>query len=297
MKKITIILFVLLLTSCGGKKKTSTEDLISKVDSSGNQPKVNKDLVGDVLESIPSPLEISSLIKQSGIRFNKNILNSPDNISKYNTNFKKSINLGIYSTDLGYCNIYNQNQEALTYLDAVKETADGLNIGQFFDMNTIRRLATSRGNLDSLLVVTQQNFEKINVHLQEQDRSNLSVLILAGGWLESLYLTCEVSKAYPNEQSLKERIGQQRVILEQFLLLMSFYNNDPFVRNLITDFTNLQKQYDKVKVTYVYQPSTMKEVDGILVVQDNSKTTVDVPKEVFDGIYQNVVSIRKKIID
>jgi len=297
MKKISIILLVFILASCGGKKKSNTIELIEKVDSSSNQPKVNKDLVGDVLESIPSPLEISILIKQSGIRFSKKNLNSPDNISRYNTNYKKSMNLGIYSTDLGYCNIYNQNQEALTYLDAVKETADGLNIGQFFDMNTIRRLATSRGNLDSLLVVTQQNFEKINGHLQEQDRSNLSVLILAGGWLESLYLTLEVSKAYPSEQSLKERVGQQRVILEQFLLLLSFYNNDPFVRNLITDLTNLQKQYDKVKVTYVYQPSTMKEVDGILVVQDNSKTTVDVPKDVFDGIYQNVIAIRKKIID
>jgi hypothetical protein len=299
MKKIGLLFLAGFLFCCNGGKKAN-DNLVNQLDSntttSANQPKVDKNLVGEVLQSIPSPLEISVLIKQSGIRFNKNVLNSPDNISKYNTNYKKALNLGIYSTDLGYCNIYSQNQEALTYLDAVKEMADGLNIGQFFDITTIRRLATSSRNLDSLLIITQQNYEKINVYLQEQDRSNLSILILTGGWLESLYLTCEVTKTSGNKD-LKERIGQQKVILDQLLLLLSYYNNDSTVRSLMTDLTALQKQYEKIKVTYVVRESTMKEIDGILIVQDNSTTTIDVPDEVLQSIYDTVGSLRRKMTE
>jgi hypothetical protein len=235
------------------------------------------------------------MIKGMGVKYDKSILNSTGNLSHYNTNYKRALNLGIYSTDLGYANIYNQNQDALYYLDAVRETANGLNIGQFFDFGTIKRLATNSNNMDSLLLITTTNFEKINRHLQSQERSNLSILILTGGWLEALYLTCEVVQKYPN-QAFNERIGEQKVILDQLLLLLSFYNQDPSVQTLISDLTTLQKHFEKVKITYTYQESTMKEVDGILMVVDNSTSKVDVTPEDLKNIYESTGSIRKKII-
>ena len=65
------------------------------------------------------------------------MLNSSDNLSKYNSNYQKALNLGIYGTDLGYTNIYEQNQDGIKYLSSIKSLAEGLNIGQFFDILTI----------------------------------------------------------------------------------------------------------------------------------------------------------------
>ena len=79
----------------------------------------------------------------------------------------------MYGTDLGYTNIYEQNQDGVKYMASIKELADGLNIGQFFDIETIGRLATNSKNLDSLLLITTQNFNSINHYLQTQNRSNL----------------------------------------------------------------------------------------------------------------------------
>ncbi|MBC8110720.1 MAG: hypothetical protein H7Y04_06640 [Verrucomicrobia bacterium] len=298
--KNTYILFLILLilAACGGgDKKTDVlagEDTTSTV----SQVKVDPELVGEMLESIPSPLEISLLIKQAKpeIKFSKTILNSTENISKYNTNYKKALNLGVYSTDLGYCNIYNQNQEALLYLDAVKEMADGLSIGQFFDMESIRRLATAKSTLDSLLVVTQQNFEKINGYLQEKQRSNQSVLMLTGGWLESLYLTCEIVKKNKNPELL-ERVGDQQKIITQLQSLLKYYESDPMMKLLQADLNNLYKHYDKVKVTYIYRPVEIKEVDGMSQVIDPSTTTIEVSDEAFNSIYDTVVSMRKKVTE
>ncbi len=294
MKRLCLGLIVLFLMSCEGKKP-SVEAFNQQVQKP-EPPKISKEVLGDVIQSIPSPIEISMLIKDMGAKYDKSILNSTKNIANYNTNYKKALNLGVYSTDLGYANIYNQNQDALYYLNAVKTLADGLSIGQFFDFTTIRRLATNSSNLDSLLLITTQNFEKINGYLQEKDRSDQSILLLTGGWLEALYLTCEVSRKYP-DRVFMERIGEQKVILDQLLLLLDFYKTEPGVQPLITQLTTLQKHFAQVEVTYVYKESTTKEVDGIITVVDNSTSKINVTKEDIDKIYETTNSIRKSIIN
>jgi hypothetical protein len=298
MKKVYVgFIVALLLAACDSEKQPSDKAFLDSLNNVKVQtPPVSKEVLGDIIQSIPSPLEISSLIKGMGVKYDKNVLNSTANIANYNTNFKRALNLGIYSTDLGYANIYNQNQDALKYLDAVRETANGLNIGQFFDFNTIKKLATNSNNLDSLLLITTTNFEKINQHLQEQERSNLSILILTGGWLEALHLTCAVVEKYPNE-TFKERIGEQKVILDQLLLLLSFYDKDPNVQSLIVDLTQLQHHFDNVQITHTYKESTMKEVNGVLMVVDNSTSQINITADDLKNIYESTASIRKKIIN
>lgn len=124
---------------------------------------------------------------------------------------------------MGYTNIYEQNQDGIKYISTIKSLADGLNIGQFFDIETIGRLATNSKNLDSLLLITTQNFNAINHYLQTQNRANLSVLLLTGGWIEAVHIMCSVAAQDPNNKVLQEKIGEQKVILENIMLLLSFY--------------------------------------------------------------------------
>src|SRR5688572_3696621 len=169
-------LILALLTACGSGKKTDEQAFMESLEDSAKQegPTISEEVISSILNSIPSPLEISVLLKESGKKYNASYLNSVDNLSKYNSNYKKALNLGVYGTDLGYTNIYEQNQDGVKYMSSIKELADGLNIGQFFDVETIGRLATNSKNLDSLLLITTQNFNSINHYLQTQSRANLS---------------------------------------------------------------------------------------------------------------------------
>jgi hypothetical protein len=284
-------------TGCDSKK-VPDEKAFAAADTVSKTPTVavSKEVLGDIIQSIPSPLEVSFLIKDMGVKYDKGALNSTTNIASYNTNYRKALNLGIYSTDLGYANVYGQTQDALYYVGSVKDMADGLNIGQFFDFATIKRLAANSSNLDSLLLITTTNFEKINVYLQEQDRANLSILILTGGWLEALHLTCEVVKKYPNE-ALRERIGEQKIILDQLMLLLSYYNSDPSIKTLVADLSQMQKYYEKVQVSHEYKESTMKEVNGVLQVVDNSVSKIVVTDEDLNNISASSAAIRSKIIN
>lgn len=292
------LVLAIFLSGCGSGKKTDEQTFLEGLDTAKTEgPTISEEVIGDILQQIPSPLEISMLLKESGKKYNASYLNSADNTSKYNTNYKKALNLGVYGTDLGYTNIYEQNQDGVKYMASIKELANGLSIGQFFDIETIGRLATNSKNLDSLLLITTQNFNTINHYLQTQGRANLSVLFLTGGWLEALHITCGVASANPENQELKETIGEQKIILENIMLLLSFYKeSDQNMASLLTDMEELKKIYDKVNITYTYKESTFEIVDGVMVIKDNSTSTIVITPEDIAKIRETTISIRNKII-
>src|SRR5271154_1632190 len=297
MRIVIVGLIAAVLTACGSGKKPDEQAFLNSLDSAKKQgPTINEEVLTRVLQQIPSPLEISILIKESGGKYNYSMLNSPDNLSKYNTNYKKALNLGIFGTDLGYTNIYQQNQDGIKYLSTIKSLADGLNIGQFFDIETIGRLATNSKNLDSLLLITTQNFNNINHYLQSQGRANLSVLLLTGGWIEAMQITCQVAAKDPKNKTLQEKIGEQKIILEQIVLLYSYYKNDENMGALLKDLQDLKTAFDKINITYTYKESTMEVVNGVAVIKDNSSTTIDITPEDVKSIKDLTNSMRNKII-
>ena len=301
MRIIIIGIFLAVLTACGsGKQPGGDEGAILDQDTTNQQtegPAIDKAVIGDILQRIPAPLEIAVLLKESGKKYNSGYLNSPDNLPKYNSNFQKALNLGIYGADLGYTNIYEQNQDGVKYMGAIKDLADGLSIGQFFDIETVGRLATNSKNLDSLLLITTQNFNSINQYLQSVNRANLSVLLLTGGWIEAVHILCEVGNASPGNQELRETIGEQKIILENIILMLSFYKDtDRNMASLLTDMESLKKLYEKVNIINTYKESTFEIVDGVMVIKDNSTSTIDIKPENVDDIRNITNSIRTKII-
>jgi hypothetical protein len=173
--------------------------------------------------------------------------------------------------------------------------ADGLNIGQFFDFETIKRLASNNKNADSLLNITTDNFNKINSFLYEQKRSDQSVLILTGGWLEGLNIMCQVAQKNKNPK-LYERIGEQKIIIDQLVLVLSNYENDSNIKLLNQDLKELQKIYEKVQITYTYKESKMEIVDGIPTIVDKSESKVNITDAQVVEVANLTSAIRNKIV-
>jgi hypothetical protein len=298
MNKSTIVLCFLapLLFSCGDNASSTDDAMASLADSTIMvKQKISNEAIKNIIQSIPSPIEISLLLKESGSVYNKTILNPHENYKNYNNQFKKAINLGIYSTDLGYVNIYSQNGDALDYLTAVKRLADDLNIGQFFDLETIKNMAMSSNNMEELLYMTMSNFEKINNYLQDKNRTEQSILILTGGWLEAVHISCLMAEQKQNVE-LNEKIGEQKIILEKLVLLLNYYKQNQELALLLEDLNKLQEVYNDIDISYVYKESTMKEVDGMLVIVDESSSQVSITQEQLESIGALVRDIRKKII-
>ena len=100
----------------------------------------------------------------------------------------------------------------------------------------------------------------------------------------------------PDHGELKEKIGEQKITLEQILLLFSFYENDENMASLLTDLKELEAAFNKINITYTYKESSMEVVDGVAVIKDNSTTTIEITDEDVRNIMSKTNSIRNKII-
>lgn len=299
MKRLYLSFSLVLMLACGANTpESNTQQRMDNAPDAASEavlPQISDDLVANIMQAIPSPIETSFLIKGIGAPYNVSNLNDHNLVTNYNTNYSQALNLGVYSTDLGFANLYDKNQDVLNYLNAVKKLADNLGIGQYFDYKTIKELASSSGNVEQLLQLTQQNLEKIHNHLNDQKRESLTILILTGGWIEALYLTTLVHQK-ANNRELKDRIGEQKIALEQILTILDVYKTKPNFATLIADLKELNKIYSKVQIKTTVGKPTQKVVNGEIIVEDNTVSTIIIQDADVQAITSMVKSIRNKII-
>ncbi|HEY1038666.1 MAG TPA: hypothetical protein VGF30_04635, partial [Bacteroidia bacterium] len=197
----------LLSFSCSNENTPETSDEMpedtAKVTSNGV---LN---VNGQLFSIPSPVQTAMLIQKAGAPYDKAILNPVANASKYQTDFSKAINLGIFGADLGYVTMYNKSQDALAYLASLKKLADEVGVSSAFDQQTMERISKNISVQDSMLVLVGIAYRSSDQFLKGENKTDVSGLILTGGWLESLNFAIQVNKSKENEE-VKVRIAQQR---------------------------------------------------------------------------------------
>jgi hypothetical protein len=290
-KEVIAVLSVsaLLTVGCGSDtKKVEDTTATNTTDTTGAI--IN---VGGEIFSIPSPIQTALLIKGSGANYDKSILNPSTKSSQYSTNFAKAINLGIYGADLGYVTIYDQSQDAIGFLNAAKKLSDGLGVSAAFDAKTIERFTKNLGNKDSMLSLVGVAYRASDAYLKTNDLSDISGLVLAGGWIESLYFTTGIYKAKPSEE-LKRRIAEQKLSLSNLVKLMSPYASQPEYTKFIDGLKELSKIYESIELKYTYEKPTTDAAKKITTI--NSKTDVTITPEQLESITQKVKDIRTQII-
>ena len=288
---------LLLATACNsGEDPRAMEKELSKDHQREDQAsaQLSQDIVDDLIHAIPSPVEMTSLIRYSGAAYNEEMLHPTNGAERYTSNFKKALNLGVYGADLGYMNIYEKSNNSISQISVVRDLADGLKVGQFFDFSTLRRLASSTADIDSVIYITTKGFSEMDSYLREQKRGNISVLIASGTWLEGMYIATQVASESPNEE-LIERIGEQKEVLDKIVKIVEVYKADPDFEQLLEKMQGLKSAYDEVTITHTYAEPTSKEIDGVLVIEDNSTSEVKISPETVEEIKKNVADIRKHI--
>ncbi len=294
MKSLLLLTcLAVLLGACGGDEKPDKAALLAELDSadSNNQAlEVDTEKLNGVLQSIPSPLETAILIKEIGRGYHPEYLADPQKAASVNGSTKQALNLGIYGADLAYANIYQKSADGLSYLKAVNTLAENLSLEQFFEAERMRPLIRQSANLDSLLALTTENFNQINLYLQEQRRSHLSALLLIGGWIEGLHLSNQVYLANPNAE-LRERIGEQEIVLDQLLEVLSYYKGRAELAEVEEQLLALKATYGPVSIERTEGEVEMVEVDGIFIAQSTARTTVTIT----DSDVQNIAKATKKL--
>jgi len=287
-----IVAIIILFHSC--KSNKSEDQIEEKINQSidSTQPTLIK--FDNTVFSMPSPYEIAYLIKKANLTYNKDILNPYNKSSNYVTNFEKALNLGIYGSDLGYLTLYGQNSEAIQYFSVIKILAQELNIENAFDKKTVNRIESNIGNQDSLMYIVSNSYRKADQYLKDNNRNDIGVLVLAGGWIESTYLLTQLAKQ-TKKQEILTRIAEQKRPLDNLIKLLSpYYNTSKEYAELTDNLIDLAYDFDGIDIKYTYSPPTIDEVNKMTII--NSKSEVIFNDQQLQTITEKIEKIRSSIV-
>jgi len=293
---LLLIITVAFLFSCQSKR-SSLADEFSIPDSIeiSDDLDISDEALEEIVQNVSSPIEMAALINELGVPFSTKYLATTEHVDNYNTSASMAYGLGVFGADLGYLNIYDKSAQIVDYLTAINKLADGIKVGQFFDFNTLKRLATSRDNIDSLMFISVNSFNQMDTYLRESQRGHLSALMIAGTWVEGMYLVTQVAKEEP-DQSLAERIGEQKVNLSNIFLILNNYKSNSQVADLIETLEEIKVEFDNVEITYTMgEPETV-EMNGMIMIVQNEKSVVNMTESQLNDIISKTEEIRNKLI-
>ncbi len=292
---IFVIVFTVLIWGCKNGCNIKSDDDSLENDSTEQIDSMKSTLIeiGDALFSIPSPFQASMLIKDNGAVYNSELPNSTKKIGTYLTNFQKALNLGVYGADLGYATIFEQPQESMLYFESVEKLANDLGITSVFDAKVIKSIKSNIGNRDSLLVVVAEAYRASDEYLKNNSRTDVSSLILAGGWVESLNFMVNAAKIKHNQEIIN-RIGEQKNPLENLIKILTPYYDQPEYTQFIDNLIDLAYEFDGVDIKYNYVKPTVDVKNKITYI--NSTSEIHISEQQLNVISERIAKIRNQII-
>ncbi len=101
---------------------------------------------------LPSPIQVAAMFSQAGLEFENELVNPASNIDKYNTKTSKFLNFGVYSADLAYSVLNDQQQLSIDYLNSVKTLSESIGMPSVFGgSGLLERFEKNVGNQDTIL--------------------------------------------------------------------------------------------------------------------------------------------------
>lgn len=288
------------LVGCGEETK-KVEDGIDKVVVVDSVAEVDTmefqgpELDPEITYSVPTPNELFTIIKETGVAFEPSILNSTDNASDYTNKKIQALNFGVYSADLAFTSSYEISTDALKYFGVVKKLGDDLDIANAFDETVFKQVEQSieEGNSDSLIVLSNDTYFQAYSYLEENDRGSTLALIVLGGWIESLYIMTNLGE-YEEDGALVERIGEQKLTLENLMGFMMKFEQESEVMEVMEELADIETIFWSLAVEEGDEATT-EQADDMYILSGGGKILVS--EDDFNQIKEKITELRTEIVE
>lgn len=284
---VAAVTFSLSVTSCGGDTDTDTPVDTMPADT-GMTVVVTEDMIG-----VPSPNDIFTFMKDLGPENGDgNLLNPVDNEKKYTSKKAQAINLGVYSADLLYASTFQVQDKVLGYFGACMRMGDNLQVATGLSEKDKERISKNAGTADSLIAIGNDLYVATFHNLESNGRGTELSLMLAGGWIESVYLSCAMVKDFDKNKDIANKVADQAASLDNCIEFMAKNESNEDVASVLVQMKELKTLFDAVSTTAKEEP---KQVEGKRRVIGGG-TKKDITKEQFEAIKKKVEEIRNGFI-
>jgi len=294
--RIFLVSFVaVMVTACGGNTSKQSDEA-AKEDSLMLESR-SRNLVGMIngtIYCLPSPYEMMKHIQELNLEYNQDYPNPVGKFSSYESSFKRLLNMGVYGIDISYLSLYDQTTEALNYFGALKSLANRIELSTVFDAQTMERLENNMGNKDSLLVILTSKFQESDRLLKGENQKAEASLIMAGCWIESLYLLTQIQKNAPDKITT-QKIAEHKFAAEVILnILRPYYEKSPEFKDLIDEIVDICYEFDGIDFDYTYKEPTTYPDKHLTVI--NSESSLHVYPEHIALISGKIEELRKNVV-
>ncbi|MCK5465026.1 MAG: hypothetical protein KAI95_18495, partial [Bacteroidales bacterium] len=180
------------------------------------------DVIKEISEyPLPTSFDVTKLLVEAGASYILNLCNPVDNVNRYISLKSKALNLGVYGADLSYAATYNQAQETMQYLDVSRELLTDLEIEAGFNEDMVSRIERSIDDVDSLINIISDSFFKTYEYLASNEQDDMSILVMAGSWIEALYITTQINLISKDNSEIIDIITDQKASLDKLLEVMA----------------------------------------------------------------------------
>ena len=238
----------LFISSCNSDENKNLEsdkmdacDTLRSADSSNTSAKVF---------ILPAPLQVATTLKILDIPYDeKNIVPPAKARTDYSSSYLKALNLGIYTIDLGYATLYDQRQTSLDYIKSIGKLMGDIGINSSIQNEMVKRFKNNIQKPDSLYKIILESYNNTHAYFQNNQREEMGMFILSGGFIEGLYLSLN-NEHIQKKEALHNLIGQQKLFLNNILELLQYADTQADVADLAQKLNSLKEVYDTIEVSY-----------------------------------------------
>jgi hypothetical protein len=273
----------ILLAACGGSEQPAVEEQGELV--IGGEPAQVMSMY-----EMPTPNELFGLVRQMAGEGHKRMLSPASYADRFVSLRARSVNFGVFATDLVYASSFKLNVEVARYYLASKKLAASLGLDQAFSDADFVRLEANLTRGDSLEVISNQAYLKAYEKMQREEMGPVLHMVLAGGWLESMHLVIKQIEAFGQSEALMARVAEQKVTLDHLLGMMEGSRNDPDAAQVYADLAAVRAIYDQLEVKHTAHAGA--SPSGRMVLGDD--VTIDLTPTKYKELTEAVEAIRAR---
>ena len=263
----------LALISCSGDQKSAQEASSDSLNAALDTAAYNEFAdfkFSFTIANLPSPLDIINTVYNTQVPFDNTLLNPTGNYEKYLTSYKKAVNYGIYGVDMAYISYYGNKQDLFDYYSAARKLAESIGTLETFDRFT-ERFEENTDNKDSILLIVDQAYTETDKFLRSNSRLLVASQIVAGAFLESLYISTTLLKDQEPEakyQASFRKIYEQKLVLNNLVdLFREFKDKDS--AGLLGDLQSIKAEFDKYKDAAEINKESLRQLSAVIAAARN----------------------------
>jgi hypothetical protein len=263
------------------EEKETTEEKTEESVEANDEPMEEME---DLSFMLPSPIQIAAMFNRAGLEYKSGLTNPTENQSKYNTKTAKYLNFGVYSADLAYTVLNNQQQESIDYLGAVKNLTDEIGMPSVFGSGAlIKSFEQNIGNQDTILRILTTIKRRTDEYLVENEEQSKEAVFFSSAWVEGMYLG---ANSPSNQTKLTARLVEQMTIVEDLIKALKVQNDPSLELNFLIDgLKNIHDTFNAFE--------SVKQLDN----SDTGISDVQLTEAELKELTDQINTLRNKIIN